>query len=403
MSSHSNEQQQSYYDRVRALTDAVTTVNRVEVNQRALIDKILARYASASAVYRELLQNSNDAGATSAEIQFTTTSPTLSSNVVSQVVYRNNGMPFREQDWDRLQKIAEGNPDVSKIGAFGVGAYTMFSITEEPVIVSGDTCLLFCWQGDALFTKTAPNTHVTEWTTFVLPSRDLYPLPDWNDFGEFLTAALTFTGSLKEIVVTVNGVEKLSICKTILQPPRPITTPSQQQQLQQSKSAAAFLWNSMVGSSSSDTNSTCVTKTALFLLKEVQESVVRVTVRVDATCAASMDARYILATAKTRILADMARRMERVTKKQPPPTVTVEIFLNYNEPTAKLIEPASCINSSSSSSSTATLAQQQAAAQIAQSFAPYWARVAFTLAFVPPRPRDFSIVRGSTRCPDGPT
>ena len=34
---------------------------RVEVNQRALIDKILARYASNNAVYRELLQNSNDA------------------------------------------------------------------------------------------------------------------------------------------------------------------------------------------------------------------------------------------------------------------------------------------------------------------------------------------------------
>jgi hypothetical protein len=45
---------------------------RVEVNQRALIDKILARYASANAVYRELLQNSNDAEATVAEIHFTT-------------------------------------------------------------------------------------------------------------------------------------------------------------------------------------------------------------------------------------------------------------------------------------------------------------------------------------------
>jgi len=33
-----------YYQQVRALTDAATTSNRVEVNQRALIDKILARY-----------------------------------------------------------------------------------------------------------------------------------------------------------------------------------------------------------------------------------------------------------------------------------------------------------------------------------------------------------------------
>jgi hypothetical protein len=52
------------YRTVRALTDASDTLaSRVEVNQRALIDKILARYATASAVYRELLQNSNDASA----------------------------------------------------------------------------------------------------------------------------------------------------------------------------------------------------------------------------------------------------------------------------------------------------------------------------------------------------
>ena len=70
---------------------------RVEVNQRALIDKILARYATANAVYRELLQNSNDANATKAEIYFDITD----TNIVTQVLYRNNGMPFRPQDWTR--------------------------------------------------------------------------------------------------------------------------------------------------------------------------------------------------------------------------------------------------------------------------------------------------------------
>ena len=135
-------------------------------------------------------------------------------------------------------------------------------------------------------------------------------------------AAISVSGNLREIVVTENGVKKLNICKTIPQPPRPITSPLQQQ----SKSAAAFLWNSMVGSSS-DTNSSCVTKTALFAL---QEGVVHVTVCVDATCVASMDARYILATAQTRISANMARRTERVTKKQPPPTVAHgAIFLSH--------------------------------------------------------------------------
>ena len=82
----------SLYDRVRSNVDRLGGDERVEVNQRALIDKILARYASAGAVYRELLQNSNDAEATIAEIHFT-----LQENVVTLVKYRNNGIPFRPQ------------------------------------------------------------------------------------------------------------------------------------------------------------------------------------------------------------------------------------------------------------------------------------------------------------------
>jgi hypothetical protein len=32
-------------------------------------------------------------------------------------VVTNDGIPFRTQDWQRLKKIAEGNPDEEKIGA----------------------------------------------------------------------------------------------------------------------------------------------------------------------------------------------------------------------------------------------------------------------------------------------
>jgi hypothetical protein len=103
----------SLYDAIKsksAQDSSTTNTHRVEVNQRALIDKILARYASAGAVYRELLQNSNDAEASQAEVLFTVDP----NNTVTQVTYKNNGMPFRTQDWDRLQKIAEGNPDEKK-------------------------------------------------------------------------------------------------------------------------------------------------------------------------------------------------------------------------------------------------------------------------------------------------
>lgn len=44
----------------------------VEVNQRALIDKVLARYSGEFTVFRELLQNSDDAQSKSVEIHFET-------------------------------------------------------------------------------------------------------------------------------------------------------------------------------------------------------------------------------------------------------------------------------------------------------------------------------------------
>lgn len=44
----------------------------MEVNQRALIDKVLARYSGEFTVFRELLQNSDDALSKAVEIRFET-------------------------------------------------------------------------------------------------------------------------------------------------------------------------------------------------------------------------------------------------------------------------------------------------------------------------------------------
>ena len=49
------------------------------------------------------------------------------------MTYRKNGLPFRPQDWAHLKKIAEGIPDDSKIGAFGV-------------VMSGNQALAFVWK-----------------------------------------------------------------------------------------------------------------------------------------------------------------------------------------------------------------------------------------------------------------
>jgi hypothetical protein len=127
----------------------------VEVNQRALIDKVLARYSGEFTVFRELLQNADDAGATAVQIMFETTQflnrrqtaatteginqgsaqpeaprlprtsrdgndtsneagssssvdrplPALNDVVIGQWTFKNNGTIFREEDWNRLKKI----------------------------------------------------------------------------------------------------------------------------------------------------------------------------------------------------------------------------------------------------------------------------------------------------------
>lgn len=301
---------------------------RVEVNQRALIDKILARYASANAVYRELLQNSNDANATRAEIYFDVSAD--NHNIVTQVLYRNNGMPFRPQDWTRLQKIAEGNPDPAKVGAFGVGAYSMFSICEEPMVISGQQALAFVWKGDALWSKIInqpqSTTTTTEWTSFCLPSRDPYPLPDLVEFGQFLCANLTFTQSLEDIRLFVNNVQVLTISKTTVQKPQIIQPPR------------ATSWWKADGA---------VTTTNLFALQSgaIWESRQEIRVHMvshhqsaattgstTSSSTSTITARYVSGTAKTRIPPDIVHRMERVTKKAPPPTVTVQLLLAEEVP-----------------------------------------------------------------------
>ena len=88
----------------------------VEVNQRALIDKILARYSGESVVFRELLQNADDASSTEAKIIFQSLEPidgfpSLKDVRMKSVTVKNNGHVFTDNDWTRLRKIAEGNPD----------------------------------------------------------------------------------------------------------------------------------------------------------------------------------------------------------------------------------------------------------------------------------------------------
>ncbi|RPD65851.1 hypothetical protein L226DRAFT_529987 [Lentinus tigrinus ALCF2SS1-7] len=202
----------------------------VEVNQRALIDKVLARYSGEFTVFRELLQNSDDASATAVEIHFETkeyiqrknakrdgdgeseatseegnTLPDLKTAVVHQWTFKNNGIEFRDEDWSRLKKIAEGNPDEEKIGAFGVGFYSLFSVTEEPWVFSGGQWMNFYWKDkkDQLFARRGARKDANDdpWTTFQMELREPTPIPQPFDFTRFLASSITFMRHLLDVSV----------------------------------------------------------------------------------------------------------------------------------------------------------------------------------------------------------
>ena len=76
-----------------------------------------------------MIQNANDAGASEVQIEFKTTT-TLSSDrpLIKSMAIKNNGRAFTVDDWNRLKKIAEGNPDEHKVNKFP----SLFFIKTKP-------------------------------------------------------------------------------------------------------------------------------------------------------------------------------------------------------------------------------------------------------------------------------
>ncbi|ODN94260.1 hypothetical protein L198_05116 [Cryptococcus wingfieldii CBS 7118] len=212
----------------------------VEVNQRALIDKILARYSGEHTIFRELLQNSDDAGAQHVQVKFysqegsdalkngetSSRLPNAKSDLMSSYVVSNDGIPFRDEDWKRLKKIAEGNPDEEKIGAFGVGFYSLFSVCDGPFVESGDKWMAFYWKDgkDQLLARSGklptppsaePSLSGNSWTNFTMTLREPSLLEGPLDLARFFVTSITFMRTVKKIDILVDGVKVFEVQKNI--------------------------------------------------------------------------------------------------------------------------------------------------------------------------------------------
>lgn len=204
----------------------------VTVDTRALIDKVLARYSGEWTTLRELIQNAADAQATTVKIKWETLPSTstplpptqnrsellkhiISHHTLRRLLVQNNGQPFAKTDWGRLKRIAEGNPDETKIGAFGVGFYSVFADCEEPFVSSGSEAMAFYWKGNALFTRklVLPAEQATPDTAFVLDYRNTTtPVPNLLSISQFLATSLTFV-ALQHIEFWIDDYQVLALHK----------------------------------------------------------------------------------------------------------------------------------------------------------------------------------------------
>ncbi|KAK8065679.1 hatpase c domain-containing protein [Apiospora hydei] len=209
----------------------------VTVDTRALIDKVLARYSGEWTTLRELVQNAADAQATTVKVKWETLPSTsvplpstpdrsellkhiIQHHTLRRLVVSNDGQPFTKTDWGRLKRIAEGNPDETKIGAFGVGFYSVFADCEDPFVSSGSEAMAFYWKGNALFTRKLllSDEQKSNDTAFVLDYRNTTtPLPNLLSVSQFLATSLTFV-ALQKIEFWIDDYEILSL--------RKVTSPS---------------------------------------------------------------------------------------------------------------------------------------------------------------------------------
>ena len=139
------------------------------------------------------------------------------NHTVARLIVSNNGSPFTKTDWSRLRNIAEGNPDETKIGAFGVGFYSVFSDSDEPFVISGNETMAFYWKGNALYTKrgTIPSEEINLNTAFVLDYRNTdSQTPSLSSLCRFLCTSLTFV-NLDGIELWIDDWNVLSLAKKL--------------------------------------------------------------------------------------------------------------------------------------------------------------------------------------------
>ncbi|KAG9310168.1 hypothetical protein JVU11DRAFT_9790 [Chiua virens] len=205
----------------------------VEVDQRALVN-ILTRYPGEFGVLRELIQNADDAEANKVEVHFQTGDSEKSQPIdwfdlsrvgVCKWIVINDGIAFTDGDWGRLRKIADGNKNATKVGAFGVGFYSVFSKTDKPLVKSSDKSLQFVRGEDGRLRNQFVNCSAISGTSIELELRTKEALPKLDNLARFLVSSVTFLTHIESAEVYLDDIRLLHIHKEPCKPPVEVPIP----------------------------------------------------------------------------------------------------------------------------------------------------------------------------------
>ena len=338
-------------------------------------------------MFRELLQNAADAAAHKVTIRFETTPSStvpvprasdasallkhsILNHTLKRVVVTNDGQAFAANDWSRLKRIAEGNPDETKIGAFGVGFYSVFADCEEPLVRSGNAAMAFFWKGNQLFTRMLPlsDDQGSSDTTFVLDYRNtMTSVPDLLALSQFLASSLTFVG-LTRIELWLDDTRLLYLTKltapsVAVKIPRALETKTAEglmriESVARETAQIEAIWLNIVAWKPKSANATkecqphapattsgtsirsffsklaannskhAVNKIA----KEEQASQEAIAEDLNGERKAVVFLHVNTATIRTKIDTHFSRELERATKKPPPKTTTIAVLTSsYDE------------------------------------------------------------------------
>ncbi|KIO19900.1 hypothetical protein M407DRAFT_82185, partial [Tulasnella calospora MUT 4182] len=121
------------------------------VNVAERIRDVLEEYPAGSAIFREILQNTDDAGGKVQRFILDTHPQPLSGLVNSTLevcqgpsIIAYNDAKFSDKDWESITHISYSSKknDERSTGKYGLGFCTVYHVTDNPHILSGEKLLI---------------------------------------------------------------------------------------------------------------------------------------------------------------------------------------------------------------------------------------------------------------------